>query len=416
MITYTRSVVSEPAFIMWVLLALIVVELCTRAKAHSWPLTLLLGAVTMLVLFTRTIGFSLVIAVFIRLVLLQSRRRALAHVIGTVAGATLFLALVLWLTPVTLDSIFPSQYLSSYQENEQLFIGTQQGTDAAQSGPLSRILRTTQLYAFEILRPTLLPVGGGEGELALGQELGIQDLPSMVSFVMTAVIVLGLLSFLWDKSLSPGVLLYILLYSGALAVWPWALPRLLYPLLPFLYFGLLWGTFQISRRVRRTSRLADNWFPRVTEAIVGLLFVVLLGTASYRSMKPFNSRLYFNDFEVGTDWLKENTPPETLVMGRYPQNIYFYSQRKAMDYTGVSTRANLERILSEFSIQYVMVSPCFTTIENLTVCDAYSRDVILPFLDEMVAAGEARLVYIASGKDDVRIFEILGSPPISASS
>ncbi|MBZ0299802.1 MAG: glycosyltransferase family 39 protein, partial [Anaerolineae bacterium] len=210
MVTYSRAVVSEPAFIMWVLIALVLVEQCVRREKVSWLRAVLLGIATVMAVFTRTIGIALVLAVLVRLIFLQPRRRIIRNLIGVSVGAMGFLGFVLVLTPVRVPDLIPNRYVSSYDTNVEQFIGTQTTAIGSEVHPgfAARTLQTILLYTQTPIRQTMLPVGGGETEAAFGQRFGIPDLPVLSNAIICGLIVIGMLAFLVYKGLSPGVLMY----------------------------------------------------------------------------------------------------------------------------------------------------------------------------------------------------------------
>ncbi|MBZ0301935.1 MAG: hypothetical protein K8J31_19460, partial [Anaerolineae bacterium] len=199
-------------------------------------------------------------------------------------------------------------------------------------------------------------------------------------------------------------------YCGVLAVWPWALIRLLYPITPFLFFAFLWGIRLLLGQIQRFPAASSSG-PRIADVVTALLAVMFIGATARVAAAPFDSRQYFYDFEVGSDWLKEHTAPESLVMGHQPQTIYFYAERKAMDLVPVTTEADLKTAIRENDIDYLMVTPCFTTVEGKTLCDGYVNDILLPLTDQMIADDSLKLVYNLQGRQEVSIFEVVDDSP-----
>ena len=106
-------VMSEPAFTTLVLLTLILAEkYIPRTEVPFLP-TFVTGMIITFALFTRTIGAILILAVLIRIVMLpldkSIKQRKLFYLL---LGGIVFVALVVALTPVTLKSLLPNEYMN----------------------------------------------------------------------------------------------------------------------------------------------------------------------------------------------------------------------------------------------------------------------------------------------------------------
>lgn len=139
----TRIVLSEPLFTFFVLLALVLVEARLRHTSGRRSLSVVLGIVLMLALFTRWVGVVVGMAVLVRLALADWSQfpRRCATIIGSAVGA---LALVLLLTSIDLRQVDPVRYLHSRQDRLQ-----RQNEMRERSAPPNRLQRITSPVRFE---------------------------------------------------------------------------------------------------------------------------------------------------------------------------------------------------------------------------------------------------------------------------
>lgn len=118
------------------------------------------------------------------------------------------------------------------------------------------------------------------------------------------------------------------------AMWPWRDPRFLVPLMPFFLLFLF-----------LSLDTAEKWLaPRIgVKAVHGVLlaFAALLlayfaqvhGNVIRAERRPLASGYAFGrtpeegGFFAAADWLRKNTPPDSIVMGRPAYLLYLYSDR-----------------------------------------------------------------------------------------
>ena len=108
-IVFTRRVMSEPIFITFYLLAIILAEQSARSrKVRGWIIWISL--VLTGVLFLRTIGIILVASILFYL-LLSRRKRFLKELFFIGSLMVLFVGLILAFTSVQIDNLIPATYL-----------------------------------------------------------------------------------------------------------------------------------------------------------------------------------------------------------------------------------------------------------------------------------------------------------------
>lgn len=395
----TRMVMSEPAFTTFALVALILVEQCVTGYKRPWLRSLLLGVVLAMALFIRTTGVALWIAIPTRL-FMQSGGRALRHLSGIVIGAIGFTILVTVLTPVTPRDLLPTKYINQFEDPQSW------GQDDVERALVPRLLSAVKVYAQQHLREAVVPIGGGEREIAFGKRFGVPSLSLILGLMISGLILLGSLSFLMGKGLLPTVFLFEILYLGGVLLWPWRLTRLLYPIRPFLFYQLLWGIKLVASQLDKI-RIISKGTLRFSDLGVTLCVTVLLVISIYKDTLIEDSRQYVRDFSVGATWLKENTDSDVLIMAQQPQSIYLYSERKTIDCLSVTSSFELEQAIRTWAIEYILVAPKLEwRPDGLLRYDDYTAQIFLPLLEDLASNGRLKLVY-QSEEDMVQVYQVL---------
>jgi hypothetical protein len=96
-------------------------------------------------------------------------------------------------------------------------------------------------------------------------------------------------------------------------------------------------------------------------------------------------------------------------MTQQAQSIYLYSQRKTVDYPGISNAAELEQVIQRLGVDYILVAPNLKwRADGNLAYDKYTREVFLPLLNTLTARNQLRLVY-ESAEDKVQVYQVLES-------
>jgi hypothetical protein len=243
-------------------------------------------------------------------------------------------------------------------------------------------------------------------ELSLSNSLDVSDLSHLIWTGMGVLMFVGSFSFLWNQGVSPTVYVFGVLYFGALLLWPWRSPRFLYPIQPFLFWHLIQGVRLMASQPGRVRGFPAGIVRALTVSGMTAVIAALLGVAIYRGMTDEeNARRHVRDFRVGTTWLKENSPEDALIMAQQPQSIYLYARRKTVNYGDIATADDLERVIQQQGIDYILVAPeLIWRGDGALTYDAYTRDTLLPLLNTLASAGQLRVAYTAE-KDLVQIFQ-----------
>lgn len=405
----TRTVMSEPVFLTWLLLSLV---LAAQSAAH--PRSILypvgLGMSLTLMIFTRTIGVAPAAGVAL-VIVAQRGLSAWKPLSISAAGALVLLATVIGLTPVRWQDIVPHEYVSDLVNPANVPQAEPSSSAAAHAGetapaaPPNRSIRgllttfsaraswaATQFV--EHTRGILIPVGGGEREAAVLSRAGLGFLPGALAIGILGLVIWGGALLVATRSLSPFAAASLLGYLGVLSVWAWDSPRLLYPVQPFLTVCFLVGGYTALRLAGRLLRPGKPHVLWPQAAVIGVAALLVLASA-LKSLTIVDSGVAAGDVTAGAAWLRQQTPADAVVAARYPATVYLYAGRKTLEYPSDGGPAELRRFVADQDVDYILVTPEFAwrNVDRVRVYDAYTAHTLLPLLQRGVADGEFALVY-----------------------
>ena len=182
-------------------------------------------------------------------------------------------------------------------------------------GLVLRVLENAQVYMLGELPRALFPPWIGEG------------IPIVVSLTISALLVYYIATQIHRGQLTG---LYLLLYLGACFLWPtvWADVRLLTPVLPLVFLGI------ISAAGDLLSRFLS---PRATELGLGVIAlaiavpniqaVAILANQEHRYPPEWST--YFE----AARWIEQNTPEDAIVACRKAYLMSVISKRQTTSYT-----------------------------------------------------------------------------------
>ena len=257
----------------------------------------------------RTVGVALVVAV--GLWSLTSRRRWMLLI--PVVFAVASLGWLFWRSRLASGGNYAGSLAHSIQER---------GLPAV----IGESLRTLSFYATAfpgVLFPGLTSEQPFYAPMVVGS-LPSLDFASLTAGLAVLVAGLGLIG-LWRERHHGGWvgLMYIVLYAGCLAIWPWRHERFVWPLVPVLWaFAPAGWNFAVSRS--RALRVVAT--PVVVSGLIAMGIWQSLSCAAlvstnqrfiahrdsfYRDEAP---GFYFSDWRQAGRWLKENTNPQDRVL------------------------------------------------------------------------------------------------------
>ena len=258
-VVFTRRVMSEPVFILFCFISIILAERAIRKKKQNIWWLVLMSVSLMFALFIRTIGITLILGIFFYW-LVVGGKRFWKEILAIVILIIVMVSFVVGTTSVSPSNLIPTEYLSVINKyfNNQILTGGQINPESALTPEdlLSSNVNETpgggirgffvDLYAASKwhienhLIPTIYPIGGGEKSELIASKIGIPALPAIIAYVTFVLVIIGYFRWILREGLS-AFSLFPLFYIGVLMIWGWEDPRFLYPVLPQLFFGLLLG-------------------------------------------------------------------------------------------------------------------------------------------------------------------------------
>jgi hypothetical protein len=229
-------------------------------------------------------------------------------------------------------------------------------SDAAGVSRTTVVMENLTGYLRE-LSVVLLPLFGNPLEsLAARYGLGAiyGPMQMLVGIVLVAGIIRGLIVLgRGHPGRSRFLFIYLVVYSGVLlnfSGYPSGVQaRLLLPVVPLLYLMLL-VTLQ---------RMAGTG--RVFWTTVALVFSLSLGHNGYRAARPVSltpeaGGQVVLDPGLGTEWIRNNTEPDDLVMVRWPLRQHIHFLRPVVGY-GTVGRGELDQRIQTFGVEYIFLGP-----------------------------------------------------------
>lgn len=163
-------------------------------------------------------------------------------------------------------------------------------------------------------------------------------------------------------------------------------------------------------QIERLKLFSRNASRLISHICVGAVILTTLIFSIYKGFTDNTSSLeYTRDLRVGAIWLRENASNDAVIMAQQPQSIYLYSQRKTIDYPRVANATELERLIHEQGVDYILVAPKLEwRADGSLAYDEYTLDVLLPFLNTLTEKELLRLVY-ESEKDMTKVYQVINS-------
>ena len=340
-VEYSHWVLSEPAFVFFVVLALYAFARDTGQPAgYKW---FAIGtAAAVLAALTRSAGYPLILAVALALGLERRWRRA-AIFVGVAAAAVGGW----WLrNKLVVSGDVPYSEWLLFRDPYRPELGTVTPVEL-----VARFWYNLKLYTL-----TVLPESFGGRDVSGG-------VAGFLGIVLAAASLLG--ATLRAKKLELPEL-FLALYLGLVLLWPeaWGDQRLLLPVLPLIAILALEG-FDWAFRVR-------NWTGGAGSLAFFAAGSVLVGVAAFgiiRIMPPALdcAREYWRgsryacyppavgDFVDTAIWARENTEVDAVIINRKPQIFYWYGRRPGDVYPFTTDADSMMRFLDANGASHVVV-------------------------------------------------------------
>jgi hypothetical protein len=331
LISFTGKVMSEMPYLFFSLLTLYLFDSWNRSqnKSKIWLLIACPFAASY-AFYIRSAGISLLLA--IPVCLLVWRRFKQAGVVIVLLG--LALASLQWIS-----SRNGSFLISPHYEN-QISVAVS-ATKIAQAGT------NAQSYLSGKISTSLVPIFNEV--LPRSNRHGLVILAILTNAIILLFILLG--AAISRPPLLEGI--YLVLYLIIITFWTpnsaGGQSRFLVPILPFLYLYLMQGIFWSSERI--FTKHPTQASAVVTGLISLIVIVSLVRNATYWENPEWKRR---PDLSIGTNWIAENTPLDSIVMTINPVSEYLYMHRKTIAYPEIGR--DIEKYLKINKIDYILVS------------------------------------------------------------
>ena len=330
----TDSLLSEMAYFLFSTLAILMFEKGTQRylkKRYSY-----LAISVLLIAFTyhiRTIGIALILSPVIFFIIKRDYKTA-----GIIA-----LSLILLLLPWFLRNKYygiESDYI------RQLFLKQIHDPSLGTLGPIELLTHRlpVNLQRYFI---TIIP------ESIACRFSYLTDWNKEVKFILSVFIMFPMLYGYFSMLLTKRTILeiYIFIYVSICLLWPeyWSWVRFIIGVIPFFIYYLIVGIMLILRKVR----LSSNAIKFCVLTVVALLTVSHFERISFLAKHKTLDHDYV--YIEAAKWLKENTPPNSIIIAKKPGAIYLYSGRKSTGFLySRDSELQFQRI-KELKADYIVV-------------------------------------------------------------
>lgn len=394
-----RLVLSEAVFLVWFLSAALLIAWGAERGSRPWwwwPATA--AAITFLV-FTRTVGWVLLAGMELYWLRRRGRRGwvALGVLAGLMAAIT---ALVVVLTPVPAEALFPGVYF----RQSQTLLGGQRLALGARPEPYPAFLARTIPHRLTHDFPAaVVPALSSLYLDRLAEAHGLQALRWAVGMGITLTMGLGLVRW-WRRGRASVLLPPTLAYLAVLLVWDWNNRRFLHPILAPLLYAFLLGVEGLVLGVSRALKggPTGRW-ARGAVVVVAVALVLLNGVMVLRY--PDNRRADQVQRARG-EWLARHTPPDAGIMSAWWSVDRLTSGRRVMPLptVGPATTADaLAALLTQRGVCFLVIGPDYGLWDAPEAEGTPQRswvyrpetELVLSRMEALVAAGAWRLAYTA---------------------
>lgn len=337
---------SEMPYMLFSVLALIFLEKYSEDEKHFTRNLVVASVFILLGFFTRYIGLVLVVAALIFIYLEKNDFKLKAK--------KAFSILLITITPILLwfwrNTSFPNSeigYTPMFFFPKEDLIGT-------------IILRITNsiLINIYIILEIILP---GNFFAAIDYWFLLGNEAFLIRFILSILVSIIFLYSLLKKSLQKISIIeiYVLLYLGLILVYPFSFPRLLVPLVPFIFYYLISGLEDISKTLKiipanailgvvvfsvllfsfnENMDFLDNGscFDCKTEELLALQDEFGNNPDLWKNEACLycrnNLSLVIKDYREMAYFIKNNTPQDALIISGNPHLIYLLTERESISY------------------------------------------------------------------------------------
>jgi hypothetical protein len=359
LVAASTMLMAESAYVFFSLLTLYLYQYWNKRYqgATNWlvPVIAFSAVYTQLI---RTIGLSVMLAVLSALLLSRRVRQFLIMAGLMVVG----LLPQIWLNTQRGGLLFSGHY-------EELSVGS-----SSLISKLGMAFETALAYFDTLIVDSVFPLIFSERVTSVFSGAGLEILLSLFNYTVLAVMLIGLIRSLlklniWDLYVGfyfAGILVF---RNPAMGV---AQPRFLIPLIPFIYYYLVQGALWLAALVfRRNDRRI-----LVTVVCLSAMLILLSLTDNITSWQN-PVRAITTDLSVGTNWIRENSPADAVVMAEDPISRYLYTRRKTVEIPKAGY--DLETYIENLGVDYIIISPILQT-PLTTELEPHVGSEVVPYL------------------------------------
>lgn len=375
-------VMSEAAYLFCSLLTLVLFErwLASGSKRRFLRLVIVL-LLALLTLLIRTVGIALLGGLVVYL-LLKSHWRATLLVAG-----------------IVLLVVAPLAWFNVGRGGFALFsptYGTHVDYVLTYAGDFLQFWQHLPEISYEEIASTLIPVFDLKFLAAIVP-------PFAIRLLSIAVVLLTLVGLVFSLRRLRADDLYVLLYLVIFYLWTVYIEKVqqrqLLPILPFLYFYLL---LTIRWMVDRLAQITQRQLRPLSIAIAGLLLLVSSGRALYHGMEPARER--WTSQLAGVAWVRDHTPPESVIMTAFPEFTYLHTRRQTV-YSPGHEETDLAAYIEQQGAGYVVLRPAATTDDDdKRGLESFAATELLPYL--LAEPQQYRRVYYDETRN-IAVFQVL---------
>lgn len=326
-LSLATSILSETVYLFFSFLALIIVNQLA-VSARSLKMLIIAALLLAASFYTRTIGISLIGA---SILFLLFRRHFKATFILAVVLA---IPLSWW---VWRNIQLGNPYVHHLLNSSIAAFGSKGG-----SMWTDRILHNLSRYAGKVV---VNLIGGPD----IARLDPYQPLKLIGSLLLSILFVLGFV-----REIRRGIsleIIYIIMYLGICAVWPYHDARFLLPILPFVLSYVLLGAKSMfirwpSIRQKAASSMA------VILAVVSVIGCMRLVHQNRTQFYPPEMARY----REACEWIRSNTDTDEAVLCRLPRLTAFWSDRKAWWYVGSNSWAEILETSSNIGASHLIIN------------------------------------------------------------
>ncbi len=349
---YSSIIMSEIPLCLSVLAALLVYQ-----KSIENPRNLLLYLCTLtlsiLPIHCKSIGVAFSLSFIVITLLSRQYKYVFGHIILLVISIVLFRSMTSWESPYILQLFQRSSY------NPEMGL--------VSLGEMTlRIVTNAKKYGGFLIGNVLWPF--------------LYAYPVYVRIIISSMVSLLTIVGIVRLATTPlrVVSIYLLCYFGILLLWQeqWSSARFLASVVPFLFITFLVGVDSVlyllsvkkGTFIKSIAHLGNLTIttPSKQKCLIswGIVILLIIGNLAHQQRLVTRNRKQSQDwknFYACADWIRTNTPKESIVMSRKAELCYLRSQRKGITYPFTHDTQKMLSILSTNKVRYILCDNFYWT-------------------------------------------------------